>query len=81
MSILPSATEASTRIQVIDTQLAQAGWSKARRSFIEEFVLAVREPDGIYDVQQFADYVLLGSDGKPLAVVDVVSYDDRHVLI
>ena len=70
MSIASSANEATTRSQLIDTQLAQAGWSKSRRSLVEEFVVMAKEPDRSYDGQQFADYVLLGSDGKPLAVVE-----------
>jgi type I restriction enzyme R subunit len=70
LSIASSANEATTRSQVIDTQLAQAGWSKSRRSLVEEFVVMAKEPDRSFDGQQFADYVLLGSDGKPLAVVE-----------
>ncbi|PKO40702.1 MAG: restriction endonuclease subunit R [Betaproteobacteria bacterium HGW-Betaproteobacteria-3] len=66
----PTTNEAITRAQLIDTQLAQAGWSKSRRSYIEEFLLAAKEPEGGFERQQFADYVLLGSDGKPLAVVE-----------
>jgi len=70
LSIAPTTNEAITRAQLIDTQLAQAGWSKSRRSYIEEFLLAAKEPEGGFERQQFADYVLLGSDGKPLAVVE-----------
>ena len=70
MSITPTTNEAATRAQLIDTQLAQAGWSKSRRSYIEEFLLVAKEPEGGLERPQFADYVLLGSDGKPLAVVE-----------
>ena len=70
MSFPLTSNEATTRIQLIDAQLAHAGWSKSRRSLIEEFVLMAEEPEGAYSGQQFADYVLLGSDGKPLAVVE-----------
>ena len=66
MSIASSANEATTRSQVIDTQLAQAGWSKSRRSLVEEFVVVAKEPDRSYDGQQFADYVLLGSDFRAI---------------
>ncbi|RYF31649.1 MAG: DEAD/DEAH box helicase, partial [Comamonadaceae bacterium] len=66
----PTTNEATTRAQLIDTQLAQAGWSKSRRSYIEEFLLAAKEPEGGLERPQFADYVLLGSDGKPLSVVE-----------
>lgn len=63
-------TEAQTRIELIDAQLARAGWSKNRRSMVEEFVLKVAEPESGYHRDHFADYVLLGSDSKPLAVVE-----------
>jgi type I restriction enzyme R subunit len=62
--------EATTRSGLIDAQLAHSGWSKSRRSLLEEFSLAAREPEPGSGDQQFADYVLLGSDGKPLAVVE-----------
>jgi type I restriction enzyme, R subunit len=65
-----STSEASTRIQVIDAQLAHAGWSESRRDYIEEYVLAAQESDATGGWPQFADYVLLGSNGKPLAVVE-----------
>ncbi len=64
MAIAPTPNEATTRAQLIDTQLAQAGWSKSRRGYVEEFLLAAREPEGGFERQQFADYVLLGSDGS-----------------
>lgn len=35
--IAPTPNEATTRAQLIDTQLAQAGWSKSRRGYVEEF--------------------------------------------
>lgn len=66
----PTSNEATTRAQLIDAQLAHAGWNKSRRSLIEEFVLKPQENEAGYNAQQFADYVLLGSDGKPLAVVE-----------
>lgn len=64
------SNEATTRVQLIDAQLAHAGWSKSRLSLIEEFVLTTQEPQGTFPGQQFADYVLLGSDRKPIAVVE-----------
>ncbi len=67
---LSERNEASTRTDLIDTQLARAGWSRNRRTLIEEFLLKVTEPDSAYGNEQFADYVLLGSDGKPIAVVE-----------
>lgn len=66
----PYFNEATTRAQLIDAQLAHAGWTKARRSLVEEFVLVGESPVGSFNGQQFADYVLLGGDGKPLAVVE-----------
>lgn len=62
--------ESSTRTELIDTQLARTGWSRNRRTLIEEFLLKAAEPDSAYGNQQFADYVLFGSDGKPIAVVE-----------
>jgi type I restriction enzyme R subunit len=67
---LSERNEASTRTELIDTQLARAGWSRNRRTLIEEFLLKTGEPDSTYGNEQFADYVLLGSDGKPIAVVE-----------
>jgi len=66
----PTSSEAITRAHLIDAQLAHAGWSKSRRSLIEEFVLTAQESEWDHSAKQFADYVLLGSDGKPLAVVE-----------
>jgi type I restriction enzyme R subunit len=65
-------SESTTRTRLIDVQLARAGWSKNRRAFVEEFALQASSPDPSYSAQgiQFADYVLLGSDGKPIAVVE-----------
>lgn len=64
--------EAQTRQHYIDSQLAQAGWGTDDRSVLEEFELGVRE-DGAPEYGEkhgFVDYVLLGKDGKPLAVVE-----------
>ena len=66
----PSRNEAQTRAQVIDSQLAHAGWSLSRRTLVEEFLLKTAEAAGNYGNEQFADYVLLGSDGNPIAVVE-----------
>lgn len=62
--------EAQTRTEVIDSQLAHAGWTHSRRTLLEEFLLRTAEPDSSYGHEQFADYVLLGSDSKPIAVVE-----------
>ncbi|QIR94362.1 DEAD/DEAH box helicase [Vibrio alginolyticus] len=63
-------SEAQTRTELIDYQLAHAGWSSSRRTLIEEFLLKSSEPESNYPDQQFADYVLLGSDGNPIAIVE-----------
>ena len=64
-------SEAETRATHIDVELARAGWSKNRRTLVEEMLLRTGEFEGTtYGGDQFADYVLLGSDGKPLAVVE-----------
>jgi type I restriction enzyme R subunit len=65
-----SENEATTRTQLIDVQLARSGWSKNRRALVEEYALQAAEPESSYGGIQFADYVLLGSDGKPIAVVE-----------
>lgn len=66
-------TEAETRQQIIDRKLGQAGWSVARRNTLEEYLLKTNS--GYDQVQpetnaEFADYVLLGRDGKPLAILE-----------
>ncbi|MDR7120157.1 DEAD/DEAH box helicase family protein [Rheinheimera soli] len=70
-------TEAKTRSELIDLQLALAGWNvKDHTQVVEEFDIITALPNGIdeprtpYEGHQFSDYVLLGKDGKPLAVVE-----------
>jgi type I restriction enzyme R subunit len=70
-------TEHHTRKEIIDKKLVSAGWNVADRSqVIEEFDIEVGLPDGVcepltpYQGHQFSDYVLLGKDAKPLAVVE-----------
>lgn len=66
--------EKRTRREIIDYRLKQAGWNVFDRSHvIEEFDIhhtIVEEPTTPYNGHQFSDYVLLGKDGKPLAVVE-----------
>ncbi len=70
--------ERQTRKELIDTRLFQAGWNVSDRTqVVEEFDIevgipegVVREPDSPYQGRQFSDYVLLGKDGKPMAVVE-----------
>jgi len=68
--LIKNMNEANTRTELIDTQLARADWSKQRIMPLEEVLLQVAVPDQPYGKDQFADYVLLGSDGKPLAVTE-----------
>ena len=70
-------TEALTRKEIIDKKLLLAGWNvKDHTHIIEEFEIKVDLPDGVnepltpYQGHQYSDYVLLGRDGKPLAVVE-----------
>ncbi len=69
--------ENQTRKQIIDKQLQSAGWNVEDRSqVVEEFDIEVGLPEGVKEAQtpyqghQFSDYVLLGRDGKPLAVIE-----------
>lgn len=68
--IQSNLNEARTRADFIDSQLAQAGWSRNRLTLLEEFLLKAAQLDSTYGNDQFADYVLLGSDGKPIALVE-----------
>lgn len=70
-------TEAQTRSELIDQQLALAGWDvKDPTQVVEEFDILTALPDGVaeprtpYEGHQFSDYVLLGKDRKPLAVIE-----------
>ena len=70
-------SEAQTRAELIDLQLAVSGWNvKDPTQVVEEFDIVTALPEGVseprtaYDGHQFSDYVLLGKDGKPLAVVE-----------
>jgi len=67
-------TEKLTRKEIIDHRLQQADWNVTDRTQVmEEFDIhttAVEEPATPYGGHQYSDYVLLGKDGKPLAVVE-----------
>ena len=70
-------SEANTRSTLIDQQLAQSGWNvKDPLQVVEEFDILVGFPVGVaeprlpYEGHQFSDYVLLGKDRKPLAVIE-----------
>jgi hypothetical protein len=75
-------SESQTRTKIIDLRLKDAGWDVLDRTqVIEEFFTAsqasslgtdsmVREESVPYGVREFSDYVLLGKNGKALAVVE-----------
>jgi type I restriction enzyme R subunit len=69
--------EAETRLELIDQQLARSGWNvKDPTQVVEEFDIltalseVVAGPGTSCGAHQFCDYVLLGKDRKPLAVVE-----------
>lgn len=77
MNHIPSPDEAETRQEIIDRWLAQAGWSAAAGNLREELALSTQHrsldeaaPTTYRTRREFADYVLLGRNGKPIAVVE-----------
>lgn len=69
--------EAKTRQEIIDLRLSKAGWDVNNPSQVtSELDIWVGLPEGIEEPEhehqgfQYADYVLLGEDGYPLAVVE-----------
>ena len=72
-----SKSEAQTRADFIDQQLKCSGWNvnDPTQVILEYDIITyppevVAEPQPQYAGHQFSDYVLLGRDGKPLAVVE-----------
>lgn len=70
-------TEQETRKQIIDKRLLQAGWDVNNPVQVtKELDIwiglpdCVREPQTPYQGHLFADYALLGSDAKPLAIIE-----------
>jgi type I restriction enzyme R subunit len=70
-------TEAETRKELIDAKLYKAGWDVNNLTQVSiEFDISVPLPAGVaeartpYEGHQYSDYVLLGRDAKPLAVVE-----------
>ncbi|AJQ27931.1 DEAD/DEAH box helicase family protein [Pelosinus fermentans] len=70
-------TEAETRKELIDVKLHIAGWDVNNLTQVsKEFDISVPLPEGVaeartpYEGHQYSDYVLLGRDAKPLAVVE-----------
>lgn len=71
------SSELETRNEIIDRRLKEAGWDISDRTqVIEEYFLPLasnqmlRENAPIFGSHEFSDYVLLGKNGKPLAVVE-----------
>lgn len=69
--------EAQTRKTLIDTKLAEAGWNINNVTQVNtEYLInidngnEVSEPESVYKSNQFSDYVLLGKNGKPIAIVE-----------
>ncbi|RLA70456.1 MAG: restriction endonuclease subunit R [Epsilonproteobacteria bacterium] len=70
-------TEKLTRKMLIDKRLFQAGWNvQDPTKVITEFDINVEDyaelndAAKVYEGHQFSDYVLLGKDGKPFAVIE-----------
>lgn len=68
--------EKLTRKEIIDIRLKKAGWNlQDRTQVVEEYDIIVDEikvKEGVnpYSGHQYSDYVLLGSNGKPIAVIE-----------
>src|SRR6266849_6586655 len=81
------ATEAQVRLQKIDRQLAQVGWSEAQGNLVKEHFLKgitngkqVREDTTSYNRgDERGDYLLKGRDEEPLAIVEA-KRDERDPL-
>jgi type I restriction enzyme R subunit len=68
-------TEAQTRREIIDKSLLKSGWdindlTKVSLEFDLYLGASVPNPNDPYTDHQFVDYLLLGKDQKPLAVVE-----------
>lgn len=68
--------EKATRKEIIDKRLKEAGWNiDDRTQVIPEFDInidadRVEEEPTTFSGHQYSDYVLMGKDGKPVAVVE-----------
>lgn len=68
--------EKLTRKEIIDIRLKTAGWNlQDRTQVVEEYDIIVDENSineriNPYSGHQYSDYVLIGRDGKPLAVIE-----------
>lgn len=74
---MPKINESTTRQEIIDKRLANAGWDVKNPSQVTSELdiwvglpEGVKEPEHEYQGHQFADYALIGDNGYPLAVVE-----------
>ncbi len=72
-----SKTEKQTRKEIIDKQLQLSGWNISDQTQVTvecdihiDLADIIAEPGASYQIHQFSDYVLLGKNGKALAVVE-----------
>lgn len=73
-------SESATRRDVVNVRLREAGWDVADRTqVVEEFFVSLSDDAQVVgstakadsiESAEFSDYVLLGKNGKPLAVVE-----------
>jgi Type I site-specific restriction-modification system, R (restriction) subunit and related helicases len=76
-------SESATRKEIIDLRLREAGWHVSDRTqVVEEYFISPHASDGDpagpdlskradhFSPREFSDYVLLGKNGRPLAVVE-----------
>ncbi len=68
-------TEAETRVALIDKRLFASGWdvsdlTQVVAEYTVHSISLLSDSSSPYHTTQFSDYVLLGRDGKPLAVVE-----------
>lgn len=77
MTLSSFSSEAQTRQQLIDQQLAQAGWSVTKGNLLEELQLtdatiSIAESQAVaYRAgDEFVDYVMRSQDGKPTGLVE-----------
>ena len=73
---MSSLNEAETRKKLIDPQLVKAGWGQSQRRIVEEYLIQDNCKEIKEDINkfgdaasEFADYVLLDRNLKPLSVV------------
>jgi type I restriction enzyme R subunit len=77
------STESATRKEIIDKRLRDAGWNVADRTQVVEEYFVSPDPKmpqvsgpvsgenpSTEASREFSDYVLLGRNGKPIAVVE-----------